>query len=101
MKKQEITICGRKFKLNHLAQEDGIYQNSFKTKTQLDNWYEKVLQSKNVKSTNFGGNHYQWASFIQVEIDGELIHINPPKTKNGDANWYSYKEDFGFYVQIN
>ena len=95
---KEITILRRKFKSEFL--DEGTFFTNFKTKQEIYNWFDSVLNSGSVKRTNFGGNPCDQNSFIEIEIDGKFFTINPPKTKNGDADWVSYGEKFGFYVEV-
>lgn len=107
MEKESITICGRKFKKCPYPAYKGTeaeyynYINSFKTHKQIYGWYDKVLLRDDIISKNFGGNPFKWASFIELEIDGYCVCIQPPKARNGDTNWYSYEEDFGFYTTLS
>ncbi len=79
--------------------QDGINQYSFlfKNKEEVSDFYESVRNQDNVVQTNFGGNEFNNNSFIELNEDGKHILVNPPRAKNGDTNWYSYKNDFGFY----
>lgn len=106
MEKESITICARKFKKCPYPEYEGTeyesyeYYNSFKTKKQICDWYDKVILRDDVIDTNFRGNPFEWASYIELEIDGYFVCIHPPKARNSDKNWYSYKEDFGFYTTL-
>jgi hypothetical protein len=90
--KKEIIICGKTFNSGY---------SEFESHDEVNAWYDAVQTSGLIKSTNFKGDPYNWASWIQIELDGMLIHINPPNAKNGDNNWYSYHKDFGFYTTIH
>lgn len=106
MEKECITICGRKFKKcsYNTIEEEGYeyneYYNSFKNKKQISYWYDKVLLRDDVIKTNFRGSPFNWASFIELELDGYYVCIQPPKARNGDTNWHSYQENFGFYTTL-
>ena len=96
-----VTICGRKFKHNEYQRDIyATFVNTFSTKLQVVNWYNKVLKSEGVIKTNFGGNPFENHSFIVFKKNEETFVINSPIAKNGDNNWYSYGESFGFFVEM-
>jgi hypothetical protein len=88
------------------------YRKEFKTKTDIHNFYVDA-RSKAIL-TNFGGDEYNNNSYIvienivksinpftnKVELVKQILTVENPRAKNGDDNWYSYPEDFGFVVNL-
>ena len=103
METSEKIKIGKK-NIKYVFSEDGndYFHLCFKTKTEVSNFYDWLLTTKKVEviKTNFAGNPCEWASFIVFKLNGAEYLINPPKAKNGDNNWFSYKDDFGFYSEL-
>lgn len=96
-----VTVCGRKFKQDEYQRDIYVtFVNTFNNQSQVVNWYNKVLKSEGVIKTNFGGSPFENHSFIVFKKNEETFVIKPPIAKNGDDKWYSYGENFGFFVEM-
>ena len=108
--KQEIKIGRNKAKLvfvegvetDNSKFENGHYQITFKNKEQVNRFYDYVKNNCEIIETFFEGNPYKTKSSITFEDKDGLNNLTlfAPKAKNGDNNWYSYNEDFGYYSEI-
>jgi len=94
LKDYKIIEKNQKVTINRYPVDDtATYDVTIKVSTHIavSNLYDKW--KKMAYETNFQGNPYESNSFIKIHLkdeNGEII-INPPVAKNGDRNWYEYK----------
>lgn len=71
---------------------------SFPNKNSVNRFYDRLRPKANER--NFWFDPYNWAAYAKFELNEYLITINSPQANNGDNNWYSYNDNFGFFTRI-
>ncbi len=76
----------------------GFYSIKFNTHNAVVNFFKKYKDK--AYERNFYFNPYEQFAFAKFKVGNIEITINAPLAYNGDNNWYSYRENYGFSSEV-